>query len=184
MKYSNPNEPWLNADHMDDEEREPEGCVFVIGYVIIAIVAVALLALFVSCKETEYIAMPEYHEIEHHHTDSIKQIDSIYHEKETVVMQLDSEAMAKYGIQLKAAERAWLVRTAELERQLQRLSENHTDTVYEVDSVPYPVEVPVEVPAQLTWWQQSKMSLGMLFIGLIIAAIGYGSYKLKKKLWP
>ena len=182
MKYSNPNDPWLYADHMDDDERTAEGCMRVFGYILIASVVIALMALLTGCKETEYITLPEYHEIEHHHTDSIKQIDSIYHEKETVVMQLDSEAMAKYGIRLKAAETAWLVRTAELERQLQRLSETHTDTVHETDTIPYPVEVPVEVPRQLTWWQQVKMSMGLLFIGAIIAAIGSGGYRLKKKL--
>lgn len=182
MKYSNPNDPWLYADHMDDEEREPEGCVCIFCYVIVVLFVITLVALITSCKETEFITIPEIHEVHHHHTDSVRLTDSIYHEKETVVMQLDSEAMAKYGIRLKAAETAWLVRTAELERQLQRLSETHTDTVHETDTIPYPVEVPVEVPRQLTWWQQAKMSMGLLFVGAIIAAIGYGGYRLKKKL--
>ena len=126
----------------------------------------SLLAVLTGCKETEYITVPEYHEVHHHHTDSIKQTDSVMVEKETVIMQLDSGAMAQYGIQLKSAERAWLVKTAELERRLQQLIENHTDTVHERDSVPYPVEVikEVEVEKPLHWWQKALMFLGGAFI--------------------
>lgn len=129
---------------------------------LLAAVGIALTA----CKETEYITVPEIHEVHHHHTDSIKQTDSVTVEKETVIMQLDSAAMAQYGIQLKSAERAWLVKTAELERRLQQLIENHTDTVHERDSVPYPVEVikEVEVEKPLHWWQKALMFLGGAFI--------------------
>ena len=135
-----------------------------------------MACLMAGCKQVEYVTVPEVHEIHHHHTDSIKEKDSTYHEKETVVMQLDSEAMAQYGIQLKAAERAWLVRTAELERQLQQLSEHHTDTVHEIDSIPYPVEVIKEVPAKLTWWQQTRIHLSniLLYLLLIVAIIYVG----------
>ena len=146
---------------------------------LVMLALVALILLTSSCTTTKYIPMPEYHEVEHHHTDSIYERDSTYHEKETVIMQLDSAAMAQYGIQLKAAERAWLVRTAELERRLQQLAETHTDTVHEKDSIPYPVEVPVEVPAQLTWWQQAKIHTGgiviygLLFLGVFWLAKKY-----------
>ena len=119
-----------------------------------------------ACTTTKYVTVPEIHEVHHHHTDSIHQTDSVTVEKETVIMQLDSDAMAKYGIQLKAAERAWLVRTAELERRLQQLAETHTDTVHERDSVPYPVEVikEVEIEKDLHWWQKALMFLGGTFI--------------------
>lgn len=132
---------------------------------LLAAVGIALTA----CKETEYITVPEIHEVHHHHTDSIKQTDSVTVEKETVIMQLDSAAMAQYGIQLKSAERAWLVKTAELERRLQQLIENHTDTVHERDSVPYPVEVikEVEVEKPLHWWQKALMFLGGAFIVVV-----------------
>ena len=129
---------------------------------LLAAVTVALTA----CTTTKYITVPEIHEVHHHHTDSIKQTDSVTVEKETVIMQLDSAEMAKYGIQLKAAERAWLVKTAELERRLQQLIENHTDTVHEHDSIPYPVEVIKEVKVEkpLHWWQKALMFLGGAFI--------------------
>ena len=127
--------------------------------------------MLTACKNTEYITVPEIHEVHHHHTDSIKQTDSVTVEKETVIMQLDSAAMAQYGIQLKSAERAWLVKTAELERRLQQLIENHTDTVHERDSVPYPVEVIKEVPAKLTWWQQMRIHFANIVLWVLAIAV-------------
>ena len=128
--------------------------------------------MLTACKNTEYITVPEIHEVHHHHTDSIKQTDSVRVEKETTIMQLDSAAMAQYGIQLKSAERAWLVKTAELEQRLQQLIENHTDTVHERDSVPYLVEVIKEVPAELTWWQQTRLHFANIVLWVLaIAAI-------------
>lgn len=41
---------------------------------------------------------------------------------------------------------------------------------------PYPVLTPI------TWWQQTKMNLGIAFIGLIILLVGYQILKLKKIL--
>ena len=74
--------------------------------------AVVVLA---SCKTTErVVTVPEVHDYHHWHTDSVKQTDSVIVEKETVVMQLDSAAMAAYGIRLEAAQQAWLVKTSEL----------------------------------------------------------------------
>ena len=127
--------------------------------------------MLTACKNTEYITVPEIHEVHHHHTDSIKQTDSVRVEKETTIMQLDSAAMAKYGIQLKSAERAWLVKTAELEQRLQQLIENHTDTVHERDSVPYPVEVIKEVPAKLTWWQQMRIHFANIVLWVLAIAV-------------
>ena len=105
------------------------------------IVAVVLLA---ACKTTErVVTVPEVHEYHHHHTDSVKQVDSVRVEKETVVMQLDSAAMAAYGIRLEAAERAWLVKTKELEKALSRVNQTVADTVHVRDSIPVPYPVPV-----------------------------------------
>jgi hypothetical protein len=77
--------------------------------------------------------------------------------------------MAKYGIQLKSAERAWLVKTAELQRQIERLEAMsiQKDSVH--DSIPYPVEVIKEVPAKLSWWQGLLVRLG--YVSLIFVAV-------------
>ena len=131
-----------------------------------------------GCKTTEFV--PVTHEIHHNHTDSIHTTDSIIREKTTTIMQLDSEAMAKYGIQLKAAERAWLVKTAELERQLQRLAETHTDTVHEIDSIPTPYPIDKFIEKQLTWWQRTQMYAGDVLLLILLGGALYGIVKLKR----
>jgi hypothetical protein len=48
------------------------------------------------------------------------------------------------------------------------------DTLYrsKTDSIPYPVEVIKEVPAELTWWQQARLHLAnILLFGLLIGVI-------------
>ena len=133
-----------------------------IGIVLMAV----LLAMLVSCK-TEYIPVESTHTEHHWHTDSVKQVDSVYHEVQTTIMQLDSAQMAKYGIQLKTAERAWLVINKELEKQialLQRLAAER-DTVEKEIPVPYPIE------KKLTKWQQVKMDFGELIILVSIIII-------------
>ena len=57
------------------------------------------------------------------------------------------------------------------------------DTIYKsrTDSVPVPVPTPVEVPAKLTWWQQTRMHIG----GIALAVLGiYITFILIKKRNP
>lgn len=129
--------------------------------------------LFVGCKSVEYVPVEKNHTEHHWHTDSIIQKDSVVKESMTTVMQLDSAEMAKYGIQLKNAERAWLVKSWELERQieaLQRLTAER-DTVHDSIPVPYPVE------KRLTKWQQAKVDWGgwalLVLVGIIVAIVIY-----------
>ena len=138
-----------------------------------------LAAGLAGCKETEYVPVVETHDVHHWHTDSVKQTDSVYHEKTTTIMQLDSAAMATYGIQLKSAERAWLVKTAELERQIERLMAMSAtkDSVH--DSIPYPVEVIKEIPRDPSGIERGLMMVGILAIMVIIICV---VWKLRKFL--
>ena len=141
--------------------------------IVVFICLLGIGSLFVGCKNVEYVPVESSHTEHHWHTDSVKQVDSIYHEKETTIMQLDSAEMAKYGIQLKNAERAWLVKSWELERQieaLQRLTAER-DTVHDSIPVPYPVE------KRLTKWQQVKVDWGgwalLILVGIIAVIVIY-----------
>lgn len=142
-------------------------------------VIILILLLLCSCTTTKYVTVPEVHEIHHNHTDSVIQRDSVVKETLTTVMQLDSAAMAQYGIQLKSAESAWLVRTAELERQIQQLKELRNDSIQKADSIPYPVEVIKEVPAELSWWQRLKMKVGGAAIILCLLAFAIWVWRTK-----
>ena len=145
------------------------------------VLVIALMAAFLSGCKTKTVVMPEVHDVHHYHTDSILQRDSIFRDRQTTVMQLDSAAMAKYGIQLKSAERAWLVRTQELEYQLQRLAAMQRDSVHRVDSVPTPYPVEVKVPAELTWWQNvTQVVGGAVLLAMLVVVV---MYMLRRK-WP
>lgn len=171
------------GDGLTPKERADEMRLAIIIYhiakwTVFALIGALLIGILCSCSSKERIvAVPEIHDHWHYHTDSVHHTDSIIHEKETTIMQLDSAAMAKYGIQLKSAERAWLVKTAELERQIQQLMQlsQTKDTVR--DSIPYPVEVIKEVPAKLSWWQGLLVRLGYCSLGIVIIYLIYLKFK-------
>jgi len=144
-------------------------------------VALGVGLVLTACTTTREVVVPEVHEVHHHDHDSVYMHDSTYHERETIVMQLDSEAMAQYGIQLQAAERAWLVRTRELERQVQRLMEMKASIDSVRDSIPVPYSVEVQVPAELTWWQMTRMHCGEVLLGLLGIGAIVGLLRLRFK---
>jgi hypothetical protein len=126
------------------------------------------VALFMLSCKTEYIPVETSHTEHHWHTDSIKEVDSVIHERHTTIMQLDSVAMAQYGIKLKNAERAWLVKSWELERQIEQLQKMSAirDTVRDTIQVPYPVE------KKLSKWQQTKVDWGgWAMLGVLVVII-------------
>ena len=137
---------------MSKEEKAYRGCF----WSFVMFILMMGIALFMYSCKTEYIPVEQTH-IEHHwHTDSIIQKDSVVKESKTTVMQLDSAAMAQYGIHLKNAERAWLVKSWELERQIEQLQKMSAirDTVKDTIQVPYLVE------KKLSKWQQTKVDWG------------------------
>ena len=102
-------------------------------YTLVGFIVVLLLS---GCKATEYVPVVETHTEHHWHTDSVRQVDSVLTEKTTIVREVDSATMAQYGIQMKQMERAWLVQTDRLNREISMLQSQKSDTVHIVDSVP------------------------------------------------
>ena len=180
--YHNPNDYWQHNPMMQDPNIDPDdamksGCFVLVFYIVAFIVGVVLCALLGSCTTTKYVPVVETRDHHHWHTDSICKTDSVYHEKTTTIMQLDSAAMARYGIRLKDAERAWLVKTAELERQLQQLERLTADRDTIHDSIPVPYPVIKEVEKQLTRRQQMVMCIGLFAI--IVAACWFVWWAMK-----
>ena len=104
-----------------------------------------------SCTTTErVVTVPEVHEHHHWHSDTIRQTDSVMNNQKIVIREVDSATMAQYGIRLDKAQRAWLIQTDRLQREIERLQSvsNTRDTVRDSVSVPYPVEVTKEVPME------------------------------------
>jgi len=134
---------------------------------------VLLLMTMGSCTTTKYVPVTETRTEHHWHTDSVRERDSTHTERETIIREVDSAAMAKYGIQMQANQRAWLVLQREMENRMREMEHMNAqrDTVRDSIPVPYPVEVVKEVEKPLTWWQQARMFVGGIVIfGLIIFA--------------
>lgn len=168
----------MNNNYYDQELASAYRKIVMVGLAII--VALVVAGALSSCTTTKYVPVESNHTEHHWHTDSVHQVDSFYHEKETTIMQLDSAAMAKYGIQLKNAERAWLVKSWELERQieaLQRLTAER-DTVRDSIPVPYPVE------RSLSKWETVKMDYGgeaiIVVFFIIIIVLGMFIKRLRR----
>jgi hypothetical protein len=182
MSYNYYHPEWEYEDGDHNNTRDVlKGCLHMILTMIAFIVLLCLVLSMVSCKGTEYVTIPQQHTEHHWHTDSIIKRDSVVKESKTTVMQLDSAAMAKYGIQLKNAEKAWLVKSEEMERTIQELlsRSEHKDTVRDSIPVPYPIEK--QVPTELTWWQQTKMHIGgvVFWLALLAFFLWLGKKKLK-----
>ena len=146
-----------------------ESCFLLAGIIMVAIV----ILLMMGCKSVEYVPVVENHDVHHWHSDSVHQRDSVIRETQTTIMQLDSTAMAQYGIHLKSAERAWLVKTAELERQIERLMAMTSvkDSIH--DSIPYPVPVEVvkEVKKPMNGFERAMFITGIVAIMLLLLFI-------------
>ena len=158
IDYNNPNDMWRHNDYdpykgMSDEERIKAGCLQLVGIVGGIIVALLICALFGSCTTTKYIEVPVVHNdttiITKHQRDSIWMHDSIM-----VSEKGDTVRIEKWHTKY--------------------VTKEVHDTLYQskTDSVPYPVEVIKEVPAELTWWQQTRLHLAnILLFALLLGVI-------------
>lgn len=170
--YNNPNDMWRNNGYdpykgLNDEERIVAAVLHIVYTCLGLLVAVLLCALLSGCTTTKYVPVTETHTEHHWHTDSVKERDSTHTDRETIIREVDSAAMAKYGIQMQANQRAWLVLQREMENRLRELEHMtaQRDTVR--DSIPVPYPVIKEVPAKLTWWQQFRIHLANIVLWLL-----------------
>ena len=128
----------------------------------------ALLAwLFLGCKSVEYVFVPQ------------KQTDTLMitqHQRDSIYLH-DSTFVEAKGDTLRITK--W--RTKYVEKLVH-------DTIYKskVDSIPYPVPQPVEVPAKLTWWQQTRIHLAniLLYVLLGIGGCYLIKFIMKKNILP
>ena len=182
--YHNPNDFWIHKyekheeDYDEDDDYEgalKSGCFVSVFYLIgLAVLAVACL-LFSGCTTTKYVPITEQHTEHHWHTDSVKERDSVHTENTTIIREVDSAAMAKYGIQMQNNQRAWLVLQREMENRLRELEHMTAtrDTIHDSIPVPVPVDVVKEVPAKLTWWQQMRIHIGGVVFWLLVFAVAW-----------
>jgi hypothetical protein len=137
---------------------------------------IIMCVLVTGCASTRLVTVPQQHTEHHWHTDSVRERDSVHTESNTIIRELDSAAMARYGIQLKNAERAWLVQSREMEMRLRELEHMTASRDTMRDSIPVPYPVEKRVPADLTWWQEFRLHLGnialmLLGIGIVVLIV-------------
>lgn len=158
---------------MDNDDKIVEYLARMFAIIILGIIVAVILGMCSSCTRTVYVPVKEVQTVFQNHTDTVHRTDSIIRETERIVMQLDSQAMAEYGIRLSNAEKAWLVREKQLESKINKLLEKKADTVIVRDTVPQPyaVEKPLST-MQKAWIKVGKICT-TLFVGAIIALIAY-----------
>lgn len=124
-----------------------------------------------SCRTPQVEVVREVHHEYHHTIDTVSRVDSVSEKETVVIREVDSATMAQYGIKMEDMQRAWLVQTNRLQREVERLRETKTDTVVKCDSIPVVVPVEIEAEKQLSWWQEGLMwagGVGLLVLLLVI----------------
>ena len=169
MIYNNPNDYWQGQDPykgLSDDERMKASCLQLASIIVSVILALLLCALFNSCSTQRVVT------VERRTTDTLMMLNSI---RDSIYLH-DSIYISDF------------VRTDTVFRTVERWHTQYRDrwqhdTIYKsrTDSVPVPVPTPVEVPAKLTWWQQTRMHIG----GIVLAVLGlYIAFILIKKFNP
>lgn len=142
---------------MNNERSAYIGC----GYSLVGIVLLLIAALlFGSCRSVKYVPVVE------HHTDSLY---ITQHQRDSIYLH-DSIHIREKGDTIRIEQ--WHTRYVE---KIVR------DTLIQIerDTIPQPYPYEVEVPAQLSWWQQTRIHLGELLIAMILAIVGWWIYKRK-----
>lgn len=152
-----------DEEYIDYDEHDAERCVRTFHYVLVATFVIVLLALFASCAHTKYVTVTE------HKTDSVyitqHQRDNIYvHDSTYVEVKGDTTLIERWH-------------TAWRDREV-----HDTTLVVHVDSVPVPYPVVKKVPAELSWWQKTRLEAFnfFLYLVIIVLVIIIGKKHLKK----
>ena len=152
---------------MKDGERQVRRVLSVLKVIAFGSLICLAITLIFGCKSIEYVPVESSH-VEHHwHHDSVEIVDTFIKDKSTIIRELDSAAMAEYGIRLNNAERAFLVQVQEFEKQVKELKEAKKDTAY----IEKEVQVPVPVERKLNKWEQFKMDYGAVAFGGSLVAV-------------
>ena len=142
-------------------------------------VMVVVLCCISSCTTTQYVPVVETHTDHHWHTDSVRQRDSTHTERETVIRELDSAAMARYGIQMQANQRAWLVLQREMENRLRELEHMSAQRDSVRDSIPVPYPVVEYIERKMSAIDKFFIATGIFSI---ISVLIFAAYKVRRFL--
>ena len=156
--YRNPNDYWMQrpqpGEQPDPDEAFKAGCFGAFFYIAALVVGMLICLLFGSCKSVEYVFVPQTH------TDTLivtkVQHDSIYINDSTVITEKgDTVTIEKWH-------------TKYVEKQI-----HDTTYVSKTDTIPKPYPVTKEVPAELTWWQQTRLHIANILMWALLIVCGW-----------
>ena len=168
MEYTNPNDAWLQREidkelkDMSEDDLIKIGCLRSAILMALFFAALLICGLLVGCTTTKYVPVIE------HRTDTVYKNmvkhDSIYVHDSTLV-KINGD-------------------TVEINRwHTKYVKQLVHDTTYiakhDTIPAPYPEEVIKEVPADLTWWQQTRLNIANILLWLLLI----GSIMLGAKWW-
>ena len=139
---------------------DKKGCIGVLVWILLIFICGIILIAFGSCRSIKYVPVEKVsHDsiyITQHQKDSIYLHDSIHIREKSDTILIEK----------------W--RTRYVEKIV-------IDTLIQIerDTIPQPYPVEVEMPARLSWWQQTRIHLGELLIAMILAIVGWWIYKRK-----
>ena len=161
---------------MGKERSAYIGCFYSLVAIVILLVAALVLG---ACRSVKYVPVVEKHTEYVSHTDSMICRDTLEIREQTIIRMVDSATMAKYGIQLGRMESAWLIQYDRIQKQISELLKAKKDTIEKTDTIPIPYPVKVEVPAQLSWWQKTRMHIGEITIIALLVLLGSWIVRIK-----
>lgn len=139
---------------------DKKGCIGVLVWMLLIFICGIILIAFGSCRTIKYVPIETIkHDsvyITQHQKDSIYIHDSIY-QKEKGDTVLIEKWHTKY-----------------IEKQVR-------DTLIQIqmDTIPQPYPYEVEVPAQLSWWQKTRMHIGEITIIALLVLLGSWIVRIK-----
>lgn len=139
--------------------RDNDGCLIAMWMIAVLMVGFILIGLG-ACRSVQYVPVETIRHdsiyITQHQKDSIYIHDSIYQKEKGDTLIIEK----------------W--HTKYIEKQVR-------DTLIQIerDTIPQPYPYEVEVPAQLSWWQQTRMHIGEISLVALLVLIGSWIVRIK-----
>lgn len=139
---------------------DKKGCIGVLVWMLLIFICGIILIAFGSCRSIKYVPIETIkHDsvyITQHQKDSIYIHDSIYQKEKG-----DTVLIEKWH-------------TRYIEKQVR-------DTLIQIqrDTIPQPYPYEVEVPAQLSWWQKTRMHIGEISLVALLVLLGSWIVRIK-----
>lgn len=170
MDYNDPNGYWLHSQGYDpykglsEEDRERIGCLHGIGYVVVLVIMLVLMAMCQGCTTTRYV------EVEKVRTDTVRENHTV---RDSIFMR-DSI----YVHEWQKGETVYVERAVWHTAVQERL---RTDTVYRAthDTVPQAYPVPEYIERELTWWQRVRLWLGSVTLCALVVLAGVWLWRVR-----